>query len=105
MKTAHFNKIYRQATPELKEVVLQFRHGNPAKAIELLDRQGRVAAWPTLDAMLFDLASERKEAGHSYGWYVTVALQRIHGISPEQVREIRTRLVPVPHCRASIESI
>ena len=42
MKTAHFNKIYRQATPELKEVVLQFRHGNPAKAIELLDRQGRV---------------------------------------------------------------
>jgi hypothetical protein len=53
-----------------------------------------VADWPKLEAVLYDLASERKEAGHSYGWYVTVALQRIHGISPGQVREIRARLKP-----------
>jgi hypothetical protein len=51
-----------------------------------------VAEWPKLAAMLFDLSAERKEAGHSYGWYVTVALQRIHGISPSQVRETRARL-------------
>jgi hypothetical protein len=51
-----------------------------------------VAEWPRLEAMLLDLASERKEAGHSYGWYVTVALQRIHGISPERLREMRVRL-------------
>jgi hypothetical protein len=51
-----------------------------------------VAEWPKLEAMLVDLASERKEAGHSYGWYVTVALQRIHGISPERLRELRVRL-------------
>jgi hypothetical protein len=51
-----------------------------------------VAEWPKLEAMLLDLASERKEAGHSYGWYVTVALQRIHGISPERLRKMRGRV-------------
>jgi hypothetical protein len=51
-----------------------------------------VAEWPELSDLLSDLASERKEAGHSYGWYVTVALQRIRGISPEQVRDLRFRL-------------
>jgi hypothetical protein len=50
-----------------------------------------VAEWPKLEAMFLDLASERKEAGHSYGWYVTVALQRIHGISPERLRKMRGR--------------
>jgi hypothetical protein len=51
-----------------------------------------VAEWPKLEGMLVDLASERKEAGHSYGWYVTVALQRIHGISPERLRKMRGRV-------------
>ena len=50
-----------------------------------------VAEWPKLAALLADLAGERKEAGHSYGWYVTVALQRLHGISPEQLRQVRAR--------------
>jgi hypothetical protein len=50
-----------------------------------------VAEWPRLSDLLSDLAAERKEAGHSYGWYVTVALQRIRGISPEQVRDMRRR--------------
>jgi hypothetical protein len=51
-----------------------------------------VAEWPRLEALLCDLAAERKEAGYLYGWYVTVALQRIHGLSPARVREMRTRL-------------
>jgi hypothetical protein len=51
-----------------------------------------VAEWPKISDMLSDLAAERKEAGHSYGWYVTVALQRIRGISPEQLRDMRRRL-------------
>jgi hypothetical protein len=51
-----------------------------------------VAEWPKLEGMLLDLASERKEAGHSYAWYVTVALQRIHGISPERLRKMRGRV-------------
>jgi hypothetical protein len=51
-----------------------------------------VAEWPRLEDLLYDLAAERKEAGYSYGWYVTVALQRIHGLSPARVREMRARL-------------
>jgi hypothetical protein len=51
-----------------------------------------VAEWPRLETLFYDLAAERKEAGYSYGWYVTVALQRIHGLSPARVREMRTRL-------------
>jgi hypothetical protein len=51
-----------------------------------------IAEWPKLEALLFDLASERKEAGYSYGWYITVALQRIHSISPSRLQEMRERL-------------
>jgi len=51
-----------------------------------------VAEWPRLEVLLSDLAAERKEAGYSYGWYVTVALQRIHGLSPARLREMRARL-------------
>jgi hypothetical protein len=63
-----------------------------------------VAEWPKLEAMLMDLTSERKEAGHSHGWYVTVALQRIHGISPQQLREARNRrnAKPCPADRSSV---
>src|SRR6185437_14250586 len=51
-----------------------------------------VAEWPRLEVLLSDLAAERKETGYSYGWYVTVALQRIHGLSPARLREMRARL-------------
>ena len=51
-----------------------------------------IAEWPKLEALLFDLASERKEAGYSYGWYITVALQRIHGIPPSRLQEMRGQL-------------
>ena len=45
-----------------------------------------------LGRLLDDLLAERKEPGHSYAWFVTVALQRIHGISPETVKQRRTEL-------------
>lgn len=51
-----------------------------------------IAEWPRLEALLFDLASERKEAGYSYGWYISVALQRIHGIPPSRLQEMRGQL-------------
>lgn len=51
-----------------------------------------IAEWPTLSSMLYDLVSERKQPSFSWAWYVTVALQRVHGISPERVREVRPRL-------------
>ena len=44
--------------------------------------------------MLYDLMSERKQPSFSWAWYVTVALQRIHGISPKQLRDIRARSAP-----------
>ena len=61
-----------------------------------------VAEWPRLDALLYDLAAERKEAGYSYGWYVTVALQRIHGLSPARVREMRARLKAPTKARTNV---
>src|SRR4051794_1396955 len=45
-----------------------------------------------LGRLLDDLLAEHKEPGHSYAWFVTVALQRIHGISPETVKQRRTEL-------------
>jgi conjugative relaxase-like TrwC/TraI family protein len=42
MKTAHFNRVYRQKDPELKDVVLSFRHGQTERALGLLTEQGRI---------------------------------------------------------------
>lgn len=61
-----------------------------------------VAEWPRLEALLYDLAAERKEAGYSYGWYVTVALQRIHGLSPARLREMRARLKTSTKAKSNI---
>jgi hypothetical protein len=51
-----------------------------------------VASWPQLSNLLYELMAERKEAGYSYAWFWTVALQRIHGIGPSEQRKIRTQL-------------
>jgi ATP-dependent exoDNAse (exonuclease V) alpha subunit len=42
MKTARLNRVYRQKDPELKQVVLEFRHGRTEQALELLSRQRRI---------------------------------------------------------------
>ncbi len=42
--------------------------------------------------LIQDLMAERKEPGHQYSWYVTVALQRIHGIRPELLKQRRAEL-------------
>ena len=47
-----------------------------------------IADWPRLSHMLHDLLTERQQSSFSWGWYVTVALQRIHGISPNSLREV-----------------
>lgn len=51
-----------------------------------------VADWPRLNHMLHDLLTERQSTSFSWAWYVTVALQRIHGISPDEVRGVRANL-------------
>jgi hypothetical protein len=33
--------------------------------------------------------AERREPGYSYAWFVSVALQRIHGITPAELRARR----------------
>jgi hypothetical protein len=45
-----------------------------------------------LQGMLWEVAEGKREAGLSYAWYVTVALQRICGLSPAAVREAREKL-------------
>ncbi len=42
MKTAHLNRVYRQKDPELKQVVLEFRHGRTQEALDLLAAQQRI---------------------------------------------------------------
>jgi len=51
-----------------------------------------VAEWPRLLGMLQDLMAERRQPKISYGWFVTVALQRIWGITPQRLKEERARL-------------
>jgi hypothetical protein len=40
-----------------------------------------LAEWSRLEKLLRDLFHERKRPGQTYGWFVTVGLQRIHGIT------------------------
>lgn len=42
MKTAHLNRVYRQKDPELKQVVLELRHGRTQEALHRLARQQRI---------------------------------------------------------------
>ena len=51
-----------------------------------------VAPWPQLESLLNKLVRENCEAGKTYAWFVAVALQRIHGINPAQLRERRAAL-------------
>ncbi len=59
-----------------------------------------IAEWPRLSHMLYDLLSVRKQPSFSWGWYVTVALQRIHGISPDKVRALREKVRKTATCSA-----
>lgn len=62
-----------------------------------------IAGWPRLLSVLMDIQNERLEVGYSYGWFLTVALQRIYGIewSPARQRAAKReaaqlRAVPRP---------
>lgn len=55
-----------------------------------------IAPWPELTAVLYDLQAERKEPGYSYAWFVTVATQRIHGLSPAEQKARRDALRKPP---------
>lgn len=48
-----------------------------------------IAPWPALERLLYDLLAERKEPGYSYAWFVSVALQRLHGLEPARYARLR----------------
>lgn len=48
-----------------------------------------MAPWPQLERVLYDLMAERNAPGHSYAWFIAVAVQRIYGISPQEQRHAR----------------
>jgi hypothetical protein len=50
------------------------------------------APLPRLIALIHELMGDRKEPGGQYSWYVTVALQRIHGVKPETLKARRAAL-------------
>jgi ATP-dependent exoDNAse (exonuclease V) alpha subunit len=62
MKTAHFNRLYRQKTPELKEAVLHLRHGETQQAIDKLDAQGRIHEYANVNERFAALARFRAES-------------------------------------------
>jgi len=62
---------------------------------ELLAQFLAIAPWPRLLSLLIDLQSEGREVGYSYGWFLTVALQRIHNMSWSPAKQ-RAALAAVP---------
>ena len=56
-----------------------------------------VAPWTTKDRngaeiLVRELMADRLEPGDRYGWYVSVALQRVHGIQPDVWARARAQL-------------
>ena len=63
-----------------------------------------VAEWPTLADFFLQLRIDRTQAGEKYVWFVAVALERIHGIRPEalkQKRDERRQLQQLPKLLAA----
>lgn len=58
MKTAQFNKIYRQKTEEQRLVVLLWNHGKTEAAISMLDQQGRIHEHPNRTERFAALAAD-----------------------------------------------
>lgn len=57
--------------------------------------------WEAIAAVLTDLLQHYTTPGERYAWYVTVMLQRLHDIRPEQVRRRREQLRAIKGGKAS----
>lgn len=51
-----------------------------------------IAPWPQLDGVLDEIWRKRQPAGSNYAWFLGVALQRIHGLKFDDVRQRREDL-------------
>ncbi|HEU0139861.1 MAG TPA: hypothetical protein VFQ79_09135 [Bryobacteraceae bacterium] len=88
--------------PDLIPMARQWLHGYMVKLGREKDRHPpddrlvaqflSIAPWPQLERLLYDLLAEHREPGYQYAWFVTVALQRIHGIQPKQLQQRRAML-------------
>jgi hypothetical protein len=83
---------YRRKFPPLEEVG---REPHPPDR-DICARFLAVAPLPQLERLISDLFCERRTCGYSYAWFVSVALQRIHGISPKVAKHRKTQLAAVP---------
>jgi hypothetical protein len=83
---------YRRKFPPLEEVGTE---PHPPDR-EICARFLAVAPLPQLERLISDLFCERRTCGYSYAWFVSVALQRIHGISPKVAKHRKTQLAAVP---------
>jgi hypothetical protein len=83
------------------------RHEKPASPDDDIVAQWLAcASWSELESLLYDLMAERKPPGDSPAWFVTVALQRIHGFSPglQRAARARAKASAVPPSRAECDS-
>jgi conjugative relaxase-like TrwC/TraI family protein len=65
IRTAHLDEIVRQRDPELKAVVEQLSRGDVERAVEHLDRQGRVHEIGPREARLTAIANEYVKDPHA----------------------------------------
>jgi hypothetical protein len=92
----------RNLDPDLAATARHWMHGYAAKFAHepnphppddtMVAQFLAIAPWPRLERLLHDLMAERQEAGHSYAWFISVAMQRIHGVKPELLKQARQQL-------------
>jgi hypothetical protein len=51
-----------------------------------------VASWQQLKLLLHELDKEHAKPSYSYAWFISVAMQRIHGVSPQALKTARRQL-------------
>lgn len=90
--TDYAPEMRQRAANLMRSYQAKFTNGpTPEPDEEICARFLAVAEEPRLQGMIWDLLAERKKPGDSYAWYVTVATQRILGITPQQQKDFRER--------------
>jgi hypothetical protein len=92
----------KRVDPDLLATARRFLHGYVAKLAadpgrhppddRLVAQFLAIAEWRQLERVLYDLLAERKQPGYSYAWFISVALQRLHGIQPAALKARRAQL-------------
>jgi hypothetical protein len=98
---AHARRPEKPNPEDLKEVRrwvhgYQLKFGKVPEAHapddDIMARMLAIATAAQLINLVYELMAERKEPGTNYGWYLTVALQRLHGIPPATQKRHRDQM-------------